>query len=124
MIYKLAIIFSIVFIIIIIKLVKQDKLDEKYSILWLLAGFIILIVSIFPKIIIFFANLTNVYYPPALMFLLAIIVLGTCIIHMSTVVTKQSKMIIRLNQELAILKSEKKLKNTENINDDNKNDKE
>ena len=97
MIYKLAIIFSIVFIIIIIKLVKQDKLDEKYSILWLLAGFIILIVSIFPKIIVFFANLTN---------------------------TKQSKMIIRLNQELAILKSEKKLKNTENINDDNKNDKE
>lgn len=111
MIYKLAIIFSIVFIIIIIKLVKQDKLDEKYSILWLLAGFIILIVSIFPGIITFFAKITNVYYPPALMFLLAIIVLGTCIIHMSLVVTRQNKMIIRLNQELGILKSEINSKN-------------
>ena len=70
MIYKLAIIFSIVFIIIIIKLVKQDKLDEKYSILWIFAGIVILIVSIFPSIIVFFMRITNVYYPPALMFLL------------------------------------------------------
>ena len=109
MIYKLAIIFSIIFIAIIVKLVKQDKLDEKYSILWLLAGFIILIV-------LFFARITNVYYPPALMFLLAIIVLGTCIIHMSIVVTKQNKMIIRLNQELGILKSEINSKKDDNKN--------
>lgn len=114
MIYKLAIIFSIVFIIIIIKLVKQDKLDEKYSILWIFAGIVILIVSIFPSIIAFFARITNVYYPPALMFLLAIIVLGTCVIHMSTVVTKQNEMIIRLNQELGILKSEVQQKNNQN----------
>ena len=105
MIYKLAIVFSIIFILIIIKLVKQDKLDEKYSILWLLAGLIILIVSIWPRIITIFAKWVNVYYPPALMFLLAIMVLGTCIIHISTVITKQNKMIIRLNQEIAILKN-------------------
>ena len=45
MIYKFAIVFSIVLILFIINLVKKSKLDEKYSILWLLASFIILIVS-------------------------------------------------------------------------------
>ena len=35
MIYKLAVIFSILFIVVIIKFVKNDKLDEKYSLLWL-----------------------------------------------------------------------------------------
>ena len=38
------------------------------------------------------------------MFLLAIIILGTCLIHVSVVITKQNKMIVRLNQEVGILK--------------------
>ena len=104
MIYKFAIIFSILLIIFIINLVKKDRLDEKYSILWLFASFVILTVSIFPKIIIFVASNFNVYYPPSLMFLFSIIILGAYIIHISIVITKQNNMIVRLTQELGILK--------------------
>ena len=104
MIYKFAIIFSIILILFIINLVKKNKLDEKYSILWLFASFVILVVSVFPDIITIFANKFNVYYPPALMFLFAIIILGAYIIHISTVLTKQNKMIVKLTQELGILK--------------------
>ena len=116
MIYKLAIIFSILFILIILKLVREEKLDEKYSILWLFTGLIILIVSIFPNILTALAQLCGVYYPPALLFLLAIIVLGTCIIHVSVVITKQNKMIVRLNQEIGIIKEkEEKVEENEKI---------
>ena len=111
MIYKFAIVFSIVFIIIIIKLVRKDALDEKYSILWLFTGCIILLVSIFPGIIAKVSEYFNVFYPPALLFLFAIIVLGTCLIHVSAVITKQNKTIIRLNQEIAILKEKKQENN-------------
>lgn len=104
MIYTFAIIFSIILIIFIINLVKKNKLDEKYSILWLFASFVILIVSIFPKLIIIIANKFSVYYPPSLMFLFAIIILGAYIVHISTVLTKQNKMIVKLTQELGILK--------------------
>ena len=104
MIYKFALLFSIVLILFIINLVRKDKLDEKYSILWLFASFVILIVSIFPKLIIIVADKFNVYYPPSLMFLFAIIILGAYIIHISTVITKQNKMIVKLTQELGILK--------------------
>lgn len=104
MIYYFAIIFSIIFIIFIINLVKKDKLDEKYSILWVIASIVILIVAIFPKIITIVANKFNVYYPPTLMLLFAILVLGAYIVHMTVVITKQNKMIVKLTQEMGILK--------------------
>ena len=104
MIYKFAIIFSILLILFIINLVRKNKLDEKYSILWLIASFVILLVAIFPNLITIIANKFSVYYPPALMFLFAIIILGSYIIHISTVITKQNRMIVKLTQELGILK--------------------
>lgn len=100
MIYKIAIIFSIILLIIILRLVKENKLDEKYSILWIIGGIITLFVSIFPKSITKIAEVFGVYYPPSLMFLFGIIIVGILIIHLSVVITKQNKMIIRLNQEV------------------------
>ena len=104
MIYKFSILFSVLLILFIINLVRKNKLDEKYSILWLFASFVILVVSIFPNIITIVANKFSVYYPPTLMLLFAIIILGAYIIHISMVITKQNKMIVKLTQELGILK--------------------
>ena len=104
MIYYFAIAFSVVFIIFILNLVRKNKLDEKYSILWLFFGLIILIVSIFPKTIETIALWFNVYYPPAFMLLFAVIIIGAYIVHITMVITKQNKMIIKLTQELAIFK--------------------
>lgn len=111
MIYKFAIVFSILFILFILNLVRKNKLDEKYSILWLIFGLAILVLSIFPEIIIYIANLLNVFYPPTLLLLLAILVIGVYIVHITMVITKQNKMIIKLTQELAILSHECKEKN-------------
>lgn len=104
MIYYFSIAFSIMFMILILNLVKKNKLDEKYSVLWLFFGLIILLVSIFPKIIEKIAIWFNVYYAPALMLLFAILIMGAYIVHITMVITKQNKMIIKLTQELAIFK--------------------
>lgn len=104
MIYTFAIIFSIIFILFIINLVRKNKLDEKYSILWLFASAVILIVALFPSIITIIAQKFNVFYPPTLMLLFAIIILGAYIVHITVVITKQNKMIVKLTQELGILK--------------------
>lgn len=106
MIYIFAIVFAIVFEIFILNLVRRNKLDEKYSILWIILGTIILFVAIFPNSIVTIANWFNVYYPPTLMLLFALMVLGAYIIHISIVITKQNKMIVKLTQELAIVKEE------------------
>ncbi len=104
MIYVFAIVFAIVFEIFILNLVRRNKLDEKYSILWIILGIIILFVAIFPNSIVTIAGWFNVYYPPTLMLLFALMVLGVYIIHISIVITKQNKMIVKLTQELAIVK--------------------
>ena len=106
MIYVFAIIFAVIFELFILNLVRGNKLDEKYSILWIILGIIILFVAIFPKSIVTIANWFNVYYPPTLMLLFALMILGTYIIHISIVITKQNKMIVKLTQELAIVKEE------------------
>ena len=106
MIYIFAIIFAIIFELFILNLVRKNKLDEKYSILWIILGIIILVVAVFPNIIVKVAEWFNVYYPPTLMLLFALMVLGTYIIHISMVITKQNKMIVKLTQELAIVKEE------------------
>lgn len=63
-------------------------------------GIIILAISIFPKIIEYIANIFEIYYPPSLLLLLGIIILIIYIVHITIVITKQNKMIIRLNQEI------------------------
>lgn len=108
MIYKFAIVFSIVFIIFILNLVRKNKLDEKYSILWLFLATVILIVSIFPGIIETISNWFGVYYPPSLLLLASVIIIGAYIIHITLVITKQNKMIIKLTQELALQNKERK----------------
>lgn len=108
MIYYLAIVFAVIFIIFVLNLVKKGKLDEKYSILWILTGIVTLIVSFFQNLITKIANGFDVYYPPSLMFLFAIIVLVIYTIHITIVITKQNKMIVKLTQELGILKEKEK----------------
>lgn len=111
MIYKFAVVFSIVFIIFILNLVRKNKLDEKYSILWLMFGTILLVVSIFPGCIEKISEIFDVYYPPTLLLLGAIITIGAYIVHITIVITRQNKMIIKLTQELAILKEDIEEKN-------------
>lgn len=108
MIYYFAIVFAVIFIIFILNLVKKGKLDEKYSILWILTGIVTLIVSFLPNLITKIANKFDVYYPPSLMFLFAIIILVIYTIHITIVITKQNKMIVKLTQELGILKEKEK----------------
>ena len=103
MIYKIAIIASLLFIIFIIALVRNKKLHEKYSILWFFLAIVIIVISLAYEVLDKFSISIGIYYSPALLFLVGIIFLVIYIIHISTVITKQSKDIIRLNQEIAIL---------------------
>lgn len=104
MIYYLGIAFGIGFLIFILNLVKKNKLDEKYSIVWIIFSIGILVISIFHERVMGFALKLGVYYPPILLSLFAVIIEGIYIVHITITITKQNKMVIKLTQELAILK--------------------
>ena len=104
MICYLAMAFSVIFLIFILNLVKKNKLDEKYSIVWIIFSLGILVISIFHDWVMGIALKLGVYYPPILLLLFAIMIEGIYIVHITITITKQNKMIIKLTQELAILK--------------------
>ena len=112
MVYYFAIIFAIIFALFILNLVRKNRLDEKYAILWIIFSSVILIVSIFPKLINIIAQLFGVFYPPSLLFLVGEIIIGAYIVHITVTITKQNKMIVKLTQEVSILKE--KIKKEEN----------
>lgn len=103
MIYILAIIFSIVFMLSIILLVRNKKLHEKYSILWIILSVVIIILAWNHKLLDVISNALGIYYAPALLFLVVCAFLILYTLHLSIVVTKQNKELIRLNQEIGIL---------------------
>ena len=61
MIYTLAIVFAIIFVIAILLLVRNNKLQENYSILWIIFSIGIVIISIFPQIINSIAEFLELY---------------------------------------------------------------
>ncbi len=111
MIYNLAIVFSIIFLIFVLNLVRKNKLDVKYSVIWIILSILTIIISIKPTFIQVFSLKLGVVYTPSLMFLCAVIAIVVYIIHLSVVVTKQNKAIIRLVQELSIINNNLKEEN-------------
>ncbi|MDD4387387.1 MAG: DUF2304 domain-containing protein [Clostridia bacterium] len=103
MIYSLAIIFSILFLVFVLNLVRRNKLDVKYSVIWIILSILTIIISIKPRFVEIIALKLDVVYTPSLMFLCAVVAVVVYIIHLSVVVTKQNKAIIRLVQELSII---------------------
>ena len=63
----------------------------------------IIIFSLNKNILEYISSLLGIYYAPATLFLIGFAFLVVFIIHLSIVVTKQNKAIIKLTQKLAIL---------------------
>lgn len=111
MIYIISIIATILFMVFIIFLVRNKKLNEKYSILWMIFGIMIILLAINYKLLDVISIKIGIYYSPALLFLTGFIFLILYTVHLSIVVTKQNRDIIRLNQEIAIINEKLEKKN-------------
>ena len=116
-IYSLSIIFGIAFLIVIIELVRKNKLEEKYSLLWIFFGILLLILASTPFFIEKIAALLDIKYAPSVLFLFGLVYLIIYNLHITVVFSKQSQKITRLAQELAILKQ--KLESIEKGEDKN-----
>ena len=112
MIYKYAIVIAIIFMIYIINKVRNKKLYEKYSILWIFFGILVIILAIGYNWLDQLSIMVGIYYSPALLFLIGFAFLILYIVHLSVVITKQNKDIIKLNQELAILEEKTRKENS------------
>lgn len=103
-IYMFSVLFSILFLLFIIELVRKNKILEKYSLLWLFFGVVLLVISSTPFFIEKIAQILGVFYAPSVLFFFGLIYLLAYCIHITIAYSKQAQRITRLTQEIAILK--------------------
>jgi hypothetical protein len=88
----------------VLNLIRKRRLRIEYSILWLIISSVILVTSIWQSMGDRVARFIGIDYPPALFFLIAIIILILILLHFSTELTKLKDQNKTLAQELSLLK--------------------
>ncbi|MBD0379251.1 DUF2304 domain-containing protein [Paenibacillus sedimenti] len=105
-IYMLAITFCLVFLFMTIELIRRQKLQEQYAILWLMLGFIMALFSLFPNMLGPISRLMQIHYAPSLLFLVGLLFSLVFIMHLTIVISKLHRKLTRLVQEVALLREQ------------------
>ena len=95
---------SIIFIVLMILLIRNRKIKEEFSILWLFFGIVFLALSVWRGSLEIIADFLGIAYAPAAIFLILIIAIISILIHLSVIISKitdQHKIMI---QEIGLLK--------------------
>lgn len=87
-------------------LLLKRQLREKYAVLWLLIGFIVLILGVFPQLLFGLTESLGVQVPSNLLFAIAIVLLLGVALHLSWELSRAEEEIRRVAEESAILRTE------------------
>jgi hypothetical protein len=88
---------------IVLELVRRRHLQERYSLLWLLTGVVILIFAVWQRALSELAQAMGIAYPPSALFVLLGGFFLVVLLHYSTVISRLSEQNMRLAQRLALL---------------------
>jgi hypothetical protein len=95
---------SIIALLFIIELVRQRRLKEEYSLLWLATAAALIILSVSRPLLDVLANMVGIFYPPSALFLVAMVFVLFILLHFSTVLTRLAQENKETAQQLALLR--------------------
>lgn len=94
---------SAILVLFVIEAIRRSSLNARYAILWLGAGGVLLVLSLYRPLLDWAAKLLGVSYPPSLLFGLAFLFLAVITLHFSLVISSHRDSIRRLAQTVALL---------------------
>lgn len=103
----LLVVFSIFWILVILKMVRDSKISIRYSMIWLFMALVIFLVGITPNFMKWIANLAGFEATSSLVIGILLTLLLVVTLFLTTVVTNQKSQINNLIQEISILKKDK-----------------
>ena len=98
------IVISIIVLLYVVNIVRKKQLNIKESFWWFVGAVIMLVLSIFPYSIDWFAKVLNIAYPPSLLFIVCIIFLLFINFKNGKRISELQMKVVELGQELAIVK--------------------
>ncbi len=93
-------------LVIVVELIRRGKLKERYALLWLFAGIVLIIFSTSRYLLELISRALGIFYPPSFLFLLAFFFLLLITLHFSVVISGLSEKNKKLAQELALMRQE------------------
>ena len=95
---------SILLVLVVLELVRGRRLKERYALLWLVTGGVLLVLSVWRGGLNTIAGWLGVTsYPPAVLFAVATLFILLVLLHYSTVISKLTDENVDLAQRLALL---------------------
>ena len=99
-------ILALAVIVLIIWLIRRDRLPISHAIWWLSVAVTIAVLGFFPGLIDAVAGFVGIRYPPSLLFILAILTLLIKVLLEDLEVSTNRRRLLRLAQKTAILQEE------------------
>jgi hypothetical protein len=95
---------SVVLLLVVLELIRSRKLRERYALLWLATGVVLLVLSVWRSGLNTIADWVGVTgYPPAVLFAVATLFILLVLLDYSTVISKLHDQNTVLAQRLALL---------------------
>lgn len=115
--YLVALVGSVLVLAGIVELLRRRQLGEKYAVLWLVVGIILLIFTVFPGLLTGLSNALGVAVPTNMMFFIGILFLVGVVLHLSWEVSRLENETRKLAEDLAILQLEVAQQKRENVSE-------
>ena len=98
---------SLVLLLVVFDLVRSRRLRERYALLWILTGIVLVALSAWRGGLNTIAGWLGVRgYPPAVLFAVGLLFVILVLLHYSTVISRLSDQSVVLAQKLALLEAE------------------
>lgn len=101
----LAVIAVIIFFAVIIFLLKRNRVELRYTLLWFFSGFVMLILALFPKLLDWFANFVGIYSSVNALFAVALFFGLMLMMSLTSIISREKQEIVRLIQEMSIIEN-------------------
>lgn len=96
---------SVLIIVFILSLIRQRRLREEYSMMWLLGSLVLILFSVWRGLLDIIADFVGVVYAPAILLLIGIFFGVLMFLHFTVVLSKQADENKSLAQEVALLRN-------------------
>jgi hypothetical protein len=110
----IAAVIAIAFMAMILELIRRDKLQERYSVVWFVAGLGMLVGAAFPRLLELVAEAMGVRDTNVALFSIVLLLLLGLALNFSVIMSRQAAQITRLAQERALEKVREQARSGEN----------
>jgi hypothetical protein len=110
----IAAVLALAFMALVLELIRRDKLQERFSVVWFVAGLGMLVGAAFPGLLTLVADAMGVRDTNVALFSIVLLFLLGLALNFSVTMSRQAAQITRLAQERALEKAQQQARSGEN----------